>query len=621
MGKRRGRARRRADAGGRESVVQKFARAVREDCGTPAGAIGDALGFSDYQFADYQPRPTLPRNVVDDLYTKSLLVQRMVRGLPDDAIAVEPEITSSLVDGAALLAEARSRKLLDRQGALYRAAEYARKDGGGGVLVLLEDGLAPWEPVDLDAITRVRGFVPFTAWELPVVAWDQAAGATWYAPDRFDRPLFYDAAPSGGGSGAIRGRWHRSRVIPMYHVELERRLAERWRGWGPGVIEGLFPEIIARAGGIRRVGDLLRSYGYDHLELGDLDQKLMEAQGEDFMRGYLDDLRSMRDFSGTGVAVVATQTGTKIQPLARSAANVDKLTDAQRLALLDSYEGPAIQLFGQSYAGLSGDDMEGEWSLWRRVLRAYRRGPFWTALRQALTYLQAAKTGPTGGVVDYSLEVGGAGWEPEEAQSEDERAATRERDAQARAEDAAVLGLTPAELRAHDPTVARTYPTLPLEVAAPAPPPATADALASTPGDLLTEPEARRLFRFGQTAFKRMVERGLLRNHGTASHRRYSAAEVAEGLATLRGDSIADPPRTFTMIRHGDVHGVSGVGEVLDGVLWPGGRVTVRWACTGKSSTETSFDSFADFLAVHVDGHEGNGTEIAFHDGGPPPVA
>lgn len=84
-------------------------------------------------------------------------------------------------------------------------------------------------------------------------------------------------------------------------------------------------------------------------------------------------------------------------------------------------------------------------------------------------------------------------------------------------------------------------------------------------------------------------------------------------------DSRVDPPRTFTMVRHGDVHGVSGTGDVADGVVFADGATVTRWLVDGMPHTSTVFASYADFLAVHVANHHGNGTEITFHDGGVPP--
>lgn len=60
-------------------------------------------------------------------------------------------------------------------------------------------------------------------------------------------------------------------------------------------------------------------------------------------------------------------------------------------------------------------------------------------------------------------------------------------------------------------------------------------------------------------------------------------------------------PKLFYMIRHADESGVSGTGHVLDGVLWPNGRVTVCWR-TERSSVAV-YSSYDDFYFIHIESH------------------
>jgi hypothetical protein len=64
----------------------------------------------------------------------------------------------------------------------------------------------------------------------------------------------------------------------------------------------------------------------------------------------------------------------------------------------------------------------------------------------------------------------------------------------------------------------------------------------------------------------------------------------------------------FTMIRHNDETGVSGTGEVLTGVVFPSGRVVTEWLV--KPHANGIYNSFGDFMAVHVFSHLTNNTEI-----------
>jgi hypothetical protein len=67
--------------------------------------------------------------------------------------------------------------------------------------------------------------------------------------------------------------------------------------------------------------------------------------------------------------------------------------------------------------------------------------------------------------------------------------------------------------------------------------------------------------------------------------------------------------KLFALHRHEDETGVSGTGVIADGVVFPDGKVALRWR-TATAST-TFFDSVEDMLAVH--GHSGKTEMVLAH--------
>lgn len=59
--------------------------------------------------------------------------------------------------------------------------------------------------------------------------------------------------------------------------------------------------------------------------------------------------------------------------------------------------------------------------------------------------------------------------------------------------------------------------------------------------------------------------------------------------------------RRFYLNRQTDVTGVSGIGRVADGVVWPDGTVTIRWR--GERPSTVNWNSLDDAISVH--GHGG----------------
>lgn len=92
-------------------------------------------------------------------------------------------------------------------------------------------------------------------------------------------------------------------------------------------------------------------------------------------------------------------------------------------------------------------------------------------------------------------------------------------------------------------------------------------------------------------------------------------ALLAEATRELTGRTVVYPAdtataRRFLLRRHQDISGVSGVGDVADGVLWPDGTAVVRWR--GDNPSTVHWDrGRASVELIH--GH-GGATEIVWLD-------
>ena len=65
--------------------------------------------------------------------------------------------------------------------------------------------------------------------------------------------------------------------------------------------------------------------------------------------------------------------------------------------------------------------------------------------------------------------------------------------------------------------------------------------------------------------------------------------------------------KTFYLLRHEDINGLSGVGPVAVGVVFPNGQVVFQWT-TYRNSIEI-YSSIENLIEIH--GHEGK-TEVIF---------
>lgn len=74
--------------------------------------------------------------------------------------------------------------------------------------------------------------------------------------------------------------------------------------------------------------------------------------------------------------------------------------------------------------------------------------------------------------------------------------------------------------------------------------------------------------------------------------------------------------RSFEMVREADESGVSGIGKVLEGVVFSDGTCITRWVTENSPGRSTNvWDSFGAFISVHIAPHPDNKTKIVFNNG------
>lgn len=75
-----------------------------------------------------------------------------------------------------------------------------------------------------------------------------------------------------------------------------------------------------------------------------------------------------------------------------------------------------------------------------------------------------------------------------------------------------------------------------------------------------------------------------------------------------------EKPKLFKLIRINDESGISGTGHVLDGVVWPKGKVTVCWNTKEAPSSVCVYDSMKDFIDIHLKPHPTNKSIIEWYE-------
>tara|TARA_Y100000310_G_scaffold272387_1_gene287310 strand:- start:360 stop:719 length:360 start_codon:yes stop_codon:yes gene_type:complete len=73
--------------------------------------------------------------------------------------------------------------------------------------------------------------------------------------------------------------------------------------------------------------------------------------------------------------------------------------------------------------------------------------------------------------------------------------------------------------------------------------------------------------------------------------------------------------RTFTVCRQSDESGVSGEGVVIEGCMFATGHTVIHWLTPAPLGSLAIFNSFNDFISIHIKPHPKNNTIITWDDG------
>ncbi len=80
-------------------------------------------------------------------------------------------------------------------------------------------------------------------------------------------------------------------------------------------------------------------------------------------------------------------------------------------------------------------------------------------------------------------------------------------------------------------------------------------------------------------------------------------------------EHIAPGARLFCCERQADETGISGTGVVLEGVVFSSGITVIHWLSPPPHGSISIWESFDQFMSIHITPHPTNKTRILWDDG------
>ena len=335
---------------------------------------------------------------LESLYTSGV-PRRYVDAIGDEILRHRPTIKlggGSPEDDADLLAN--FEQYLQQAQFYYALAEVIKLQrlyGGAGMVLLLDDGLQPDEPVDPARIRAVRGYVPLSRHELI----PEDFSITDYSKPSFYRITTSQRITDQQSSSYVNIRIHHTRVARFDGLYLPWNLRVRNTGWGQSVLQlcwNAFKRYESAMSGLESMSSDADTFVH---KIPGLFNRVA-AGNESDLRKRLEANNLSRSVYG-GMVI---DTEEDVSFLNRSLANVASATDPFIKDLQAATGWPASILMGDSPGGL-GKEGRFEERVWASLVEQWQEVYCRTAITEIFTYIFASKEGPTRGRVPESWVV------------------------------------------------------------------------------------------------------------------------------------------------------------------------------------------------------------------------
>lgn len=361
---------------------------------------------------EFNAEPLLSDAQLSLLYRQNQYAAKLVDLPPEEATRKGFEVKVSGGDGgedagAAFEDEIRRLDLITK---CRQADIWARLYGGGAVVLGVEDGRAPSEPVDLEALLGGREIgerVSF-AYTLDRYSLYPVTGDFETDPRRpgFGKPARYrmqfrdripgatlqeleDKSSQSMGYGDVI---HASRMLRFFGVELPPELASEQDYWGDPAIQRNLESVLNLTNADRAAGNILQTFVQSIFRMKGL-RSLLGKEGA--KEALLDRFLAM-NLSQSILSMIVIDEGEDYERRSTNIAGFDSLHDRVSQSYAAGMDVGITRALNINPGGLGNND-EGTARNLESMVAAYQQNRYVPVLRYACQLLAATREGPTMG--------------------------------------------------------------------------------------------------------------------------------------------------------------------------------------------------------------------------------
>lgn len=335
----------------------------------------------------------LGQRVSDAVYMASSYMRNIIDIPPDTSVREGWEWCApndaGIDDFAEIMRGEENRLGLPKR--LASADKAARLYGGGALVLGIEDGREIDQPVDEANINRVAWARKANRWELYAQTWDNDPTSP-----NFGNPLTYFWQPRFASEYQRNVHW--SRVIRFDGEEVPDDARWSRQSWGGSILETSKPKVERLESVEQAIAAIIQEYQWATLKIKDLAELVSDDEGS---RKLATRMAAMRMSRGIVKMQVVDADREDVRRDTASVAGLAELFDRSCRSVASAARMPISLIMGIGPGGLNstGKDDAGEQWFYSsvRTMQSQRYRP---AILQVGRYLQLAKSGPFGAVVE-----------------------------------------------------------------------------------------------------------------------------------------------------------------------------------------------------------------------------
>ncbi|MBW4692212.1 MAG: DUF3626 domain-containing protein [Lyngbya sp. HA4199-MV5] len=329
----------------------------------------------------------LSRVELQALYRKSKICEKVVDLLPKAATANNwLEVTIGKGRKGIPAKAVQYSEDLKLRSMVREAAIAGRLDGDGFVIIGIDDGGEPWEPVNEGRIRKI-------SWLYPVDRWRIYPETQTGRPGHPELYSLYVPATEALPGQQVNGKIHRSRVLRFPGKRLWGDMLIGSSGFHDSVLQTFFQSFVRYLIAIEYSTRMVQDYNQFVYKLQGLAQLIQSGDQEKIFHRFQAILMSMSSLGGLAMDA-DREDGTFIS---RNFGGLDALIDRLKDDTSAAAAMPPSQLWGSSQKTALSNSATGDKYGWADCVSDYRAEIFEEPIEDFLRLTFLAQNGPTGG--------------------------------------------------------------------------------------------------------------------------------------------------------------------------------------------------------------------------------